>query len=111
KNVGLAITFDARAPENLRQAVRLLDQAIAHDPMFLLAYCQLAQAHALLYFNAIDPSPTRVAGAEAALQKALQLGPDRGESHLAAAWVAYLCYRDYDRALTEVAIAKRQLPN
>jgi TolB-like protein/Tfp pilus assembly protein PilF len=111
KNVGLAITFDARAPENMRQAIRLLDQAIAHDPTFLLAYCQLAQAHAFLYFNAIDPSPSRAAFAEAALTKALQLGPHRGESHLAAAWVAYLCYRYYDRALTEAAIAEQQLPN
>jgi TolB-like protein/Tfp pilus assembly protein PilF len=111
KNVGLAVTFDARAPENMRQAIRFLDQAIAHDPAFLLAYCQLANAHALLHFNAIDPSPARVALAEEALTKALELGPDRGESHLAAAWVAYLCYRHYDRALAEAAIAGRQLPN
>src|SRR5204863_9738238 len=32
KNLYEALTFDARTPENLRQAVRLLDQAVAYDP-------------------------------------------------------------------------------
>jgi tetratricopeptide (TPR) repeat protein len=41
----------------------------------------------------------------------LHLAPDRGEPHLAAAWVAYHCYLDYETALAEVAIAKRGLPN
>jgi len=41
----------------------------------------------------------------------LQLGPDQGEPHLAAAWVSYHCYRDYDGALAELAIARQRLPN
>jgi serine/threonine-protein kinase len=41
----------------------------------------------------------------------LQLGPNQGEPHLAAAWVSYHCYRDYDTALAELAIARRGLPN
>ena len=63
----------------MRQAIRLLNQAVAHDPSFLLAYCQLAHAHDLLYFFGVDHSPARLALAEEALAKALQLGPDRGE--------------------------------
>jgi TolB-like protein/Tfp pilus assembly protein PilF len=111
KNLSGMVTFDARLPENLRQAIRLLEQAVAHDPEFLLANCELANAHALLYFHGVDRSSTRVALAKNALDKALHLGPDRGEAHLAAAWFAYRCYRDYETALTEVAIARRQLPN
>jgi tetratricopeptide (TPR) repeat protein len=111
KNIHMMVTFDARAPENVRQSIRLLDQAVAHDPTFLLAHCELARAHANLYFQGIDPSPTRVALAEEGLTKALQLAPDRGEVHLAAAWVRYWCYRDYDHALAELAIAKQRLPN
>src|SRR5216684_4039415 len=38
-------TFDTRRIEQTRHAIRLLDQAVAHDPAFLLAYCQLARAH------------------------------------------------------------------
>jgi TolB-like protein/Tfp pilus assembly protein PilF len=104
-------TFDARLAQNTRQTVRLLEQAVAHDTTFLLAYCELARAHAYLYLLGADPSATRIALAEGALSKALQLAPDRGEPHMAAAWVAYWCYRDYDRALAEVAIARPRLPN
>jgi len=111
KHLGSLITFDARVPENMRQAIRLLDQAVAHDPRFLVAYCELARAHAFSYFQGTDRTPARVRCAEAALTQALQLGGDRGETHLAAAWVAYLVHRDYERALAEIAIARKQLPN
>jgi serine/threonine-protein kinase len=111
KNIRMLVSFDARSSENLRQTIRLLDQAVAHDPGFLLAYCSLANAHAFVYFQGIDRTPARVALAEEALAKALQLAPDRGETHLAVAWVHYWCHRDYDRALAAVAIAKQRLPN
>jgi TolB-like protein/Tfp pilus assembly protein PilF len=103
--------LDARAGDNLFQAVRLVSQAIARDPNFLLAYCQLAWAHDQLYFFGFDHSAARLALANEALEKAVRLGPDRGEAHLAAAWVYYQCYLDYDRARAELDIARRTLPN
>jgi TolB-like protein/Tfp pilus assembly protein PilF len=104
-------TWDARQTEHIRQAIRLLDQAVAHDPTFLLAYCQLAWAHDQLYFNGTDHSPARVALAKEALSTALRLGPDRGEAHLAAAVVHYHCYRDYETASAELAVVRSRLPN
>ena len=104
-------TFDSRERENNRQAIRMLEQAVAHDPTFLLAHCELASNHAFQYFSGVDRTPARLALAEGALSKAIELAPDRGEVHLAAGWIAYQCYRDYDRALTEVAIARQRLPN
>jgi TolB-like protein/Flp pilus assembly protein TadD/tRNA A-37 threonylcarbamoyl transferase component Bud32 len=98
-------------PKDLHEIVRLLDQAVANDPTFLLAYCELVRTHAYIYFLGIDHTPARVTLAEKARDVALRLGPDRGEPHLAAAYVAYWCYRDYERALTEVGIARRGLPN
>jgi TolB-like protein/predicted Ser/Thr protein kinase/Flp pilus assembly protein TadD len=100
-----------REPGDMREVIRLLDQAVAYDPTFLLAYCELARAHAYVYFLGIDHTFDRVALAKAARDDALRLGPHRGESHLAAAWVAYHCYLDYETALTEVGIARRTLPN
>jgi TolB-like protein/Tfp pilus assembly protein PilF len=97
--------------EDVREIIRLLDQAVAYDPTFLLAYCELAKRHALLYFLGVDHTPARLALAKQARDTALRLGPDRGEPHLAAAWVAYQGYRDYETALTEAAIARRGLPN
>src|SRR2546430_3536652 len=105
------LTPDEVSSETNRQAIRLLDQAIAHDPTFLLAYCLLSRIHAYLYFTGFDHTPARVVLAQEARDAALRLGPDRGEPHLAAAYVAYWCYRNYETALTEVDIARRKLPN
>src|SRR6266404_5825553 len=111
KELAAATGFDAREVEHIRQAIRLLAQAVAHDPTFSLAYCQLARAHDQLYFVGADHTPARLALVREALTTALQLGPDQGEPHLAAAWVSYHCYRDYDGALAELAIARQRLPN
>src|SRR5437870_652266 len=85
--------------KDIHEIIRLLDQAVANDPTFLLAYCELARTHAYLYFLGYDHTPARIALAEQARNNALRLGPDRGESHLAAAWVAYWWYRDYVMAI------------
>jgi serine/threonine protein kinase/tetratricopeptide (TPR) repeat protein len=100
-----------RISGDVRERIRLLDQAVAYDPTFLLAYCELAEAHVGLYFSGGDHTPARLVLAEKARDTALRLGPDSGEAHLAAAWVAYNGYRDYETALTEVGIARRALPN
>ena len=103
--------YNGRLFENVHQAIRLLDQAVTLDPTFLLAYCRLARAHVYLYFLGVDPTPARVALAKEARDAALRLGPDHAEPHLAAAWVAYQGYLDYETALNEVGIAQRGLPN
>src|SRR5437764_9966180 len=74
-------TFDTREIEYVRQAIRLLDQAVAHDPAFYLAYCQLARTHEFLYFLGADHTPVRIAQAKRAVEKALSLAAERGEAH------------------------------
>ena len=101
----------ARIPGDMREIIRLLDQAVAYDPTFLLAYCSLAGAHAYVYHLGVDQTPARVTLAKEARDAALRLGPDRAEPHLAAAEVAFHCDLDYETALAEVAIAQRGLPN
>ena len=105
-----SMTFEPMMSEKYLEAVRLLEQAVARDPMFLRASSELARAHSMLYFWGFDRSAKRLTLAKEALNTALHISPDRGEPHLAAAWIAY-CYRDYDRALAEVAIARQGLPN
>jgi TolB-like protein/Flp pilus assembly protein TadD len=107
----LAVSTDSRQGEYLYQAARLLEQAIARDPTFLLAYCKLAYVHQELYYTGFDHTASRLAQANEALRKALELGPDRGEPHLAAVWVYYHCYFDYKRARSELKIARSALPN
>src|SRR6266550_2938624 len=106
-----ATSFNAALKENLLEATRLLEQAIARDPTFFLAYCRLAEAHDLIYFFGSDHTPARLALANTAIQTALRLRPDSGEAHLAVAEHLYRGYRDHDGALAELTVARRALPN
>jgi len=103
------IALDARSADLRYQAVHLLEQAVDQDSKFLLAYCRLGFVHQGLYFNGYDHTPLRLTRATEAVETALRLGPERGESHLAAGLLYYYCYRDYDRARAELAIARRLL--
>jgi serine/threonine-protein kinase len=93
------------------QAIDLLTQAVARDPSFFDAYCQLAFAHDALYFFGDDHTSARLALAEAALQAASRLRPDAGETHLARGQNLYWAYGDYDGALAELEVARQTLPN
>ena len=96
KNLHLTVGFSAKAKEDLLQAADLLNQAVSRDPSFFQAFCQIAQAHGLLYSYGFDHRSARLALAEAALATASRLRPDAGETHLARAWNLYVGYRDYD---------------
>ena len=111
KELSDGITFSPRAKEDLFQAVELLDQAVANDPSFFAAYCELAGAHDRIYFSGFDHSDARLNLAETTVQSIRRLRPESGETHLALANHLYWAYRDYDRAKAELAIAKRSLPN
>jgi len=97
--------------ESLLEAIRLLNQALQRDPAFALAHYQLAYAHDLLYFVGVDHTPARLAMADAAIQALVRLRPNSGEAHLALAKHYYFGYLDYDRARTELELAKKTLPN
>jgi len=111
KNLLLTISFSASNKANVLQAVDLLNQALARDPSFFEAYCQLAYANDILYFLGNDHTPARLALAEAAIQAAFRLRPDAGEAHLARAENLYQGHLDYIGALAELEIARRTLPN
>ena len=97
--------------EKLPQAARVLDEAVARDPRFLLAWCLLSRVHAAVYWYGIDHTFARLDLANAAVQTALRLQPDAGEVHLALADYYYRGFHDYGRARSELAIARRKLPN
>jgi serine/threonine protein kinase/Tfp pilus assembly protein PilF len=103
--------FGAGFGDKLAEAARLLDQAIAKDPNFLFAYCDLAWVHDFAYFSGVDHTPARLALAEKAVQTALRLRPESGEAHLAQANHLYQGYLEYEKALAELTIAARTLPN
>src|SRR6266511_3748219 len=102
---------NTREGENYFKAVQLLDQAVARDPAFLLAHCQLAYAHDVIYFQDYDRTETRLALAETCVRAAIRLQPDSGETHLAQAIHFYWGYRNFSGAREELAKAQRALPN
>ncbi|MGI8889277.1 MAG: hypothetical protein ACR2G0_00635, partial [Chthoniobacterales bacterium] len=107
----LSTSFSTRGKENIVNAIALLDQAVARDPHFLFAWCQLAAAHDALYFLGFDHTPARLSLGDRAVATALRLKPDSGEAHLARARHLYQGYLDYEPALAELAIARQALPN
>src|SRR5213082_115526 len=111
KNLFLAATNSNSGKEDLLEAADLLKQALARDPSYFEAYCQLGGIHDLLYILGHDHSPRRLGLAEAAVDAALRLRPAAGEAHLARAANLYSGYLNYDEALKELELARKSLPN
>src|SRR5947199_8228882 len=110
----ISLIYNVQVPEgpvndpekSLSEAVALLNKAVARDPNFFLAYCQLAFAHDL-----IGNTPAQLALAKSAIDSAFRLRPDSAEAHLTLAWHLFEGYLDYDRARAELALAQQGLPN
>jgi len=111
KDLILNTGFSAIRAQNVRQGIDLLNQELARDPSFFAAQYELVQAHDQFYTLAIDRTPQRLALAEKALQALSQLQPNAGATHLARANHYYSAYRDYDRALAELEVARSTTPN
>jgi tetratricopeptide (TPR) repeat protein len=92
------------------KAVPLFEQAIKLDPNFALAFAELSIVESWLYHSA-DPRPLRRDKARLNANEALRLQPNLPEGHLALGFSYYYGDRNYDRALKEMEIAKRGLPN
>jgi TolB-like protein/Tfp pilus assembly protein PilF len=99
------------AREDLLQGISLLEEAVRRDPKFLRAYCLMCETHLDLYWAGFDHTDQRREMARAALQKAEEIQPDAGEVHWMRGLYVYHGFRDYDRALAELKLAKQLLPN
>ncbi len=94
---------------DLKQAETSFEKAVEADPSFALALARLSELEGFLYIN-IDPVPDRLEKARATANEALRLQPNLPEAHLALGRV-YVFERDYEHALAELTIAKKDLPN
>ena len=106
KNLVVTSSSISSAKAKLLEAVDILNQAVAHDPSFFQAYCQLASAHNQLYFFGDDHTTERLTLAQSAIKAAFRLRFDAAEAHLARAENLYYGYLDYDGALAELEIAR-----
>jgi non-specific serine/threonine protein kinase len=107
---------EASVRRDMRRKIDLLNRAVARDPKFLLAYCELAKAHGRFFINQIGAKPEELlvdhrSLAEIALQNARRIDPDAGELHLAQAYHFFSVTKDYQQAGVEAELARRTLPN
>jgi serine/threonine-protein kinase len=104
----------ANRPDRLREtslkAEELFEQAIKLDPNFALAFAGLSEVESWIY-HTDEPTSARREKARLNANESLRLQPDLPEGHLALGYSYYYGDRNYDRALTEFEIAKRDLPN
>ena len=95
------------------KAEELLERATSLDPKFAAAFAQLGGVQNWIFHN-YDPTPGRRDKAKAAIDRALALQPECPDAHLALGFFYYYCDSDdqhYQRALDQLAIAQRDLPN
>jgi serine/threonine protein kinase/tetratricopeptide (TPR) repeat protein len=111
RELQISAAGDFNGKEKLLKAVRLLNEAVARDPRFTLAYCLLTQVHLDIFWAGFDHTLPHRELANAALQTASRLHPEAGEVHLARGVYAYHGFRDYDRARAELDLARSSLPN
>ncbi|MFL6536779.1 MAG: hypothetical protein ACJ8JD_01205 [Chthoniobacterales bacterium] len=99
------------AQESGERALPLLDEAIARDRRFALAYALASRFHAELYWFGSDKRPIRIDLARTAAERALEIQPGLGEAHVALGFYHYYAHRDYDRARAELMEARKTMPN
>ena len=104
----------ANRPDRFRdtslKAEKLFEEAIRLDPKFAAAFAGLSIVQSWLYHES-DPTVARREQARLNANEALRLQPNLPEGHLALGFSYYYGDRDYERALAEFEIAKRDLPN
>ena len=97
-------------PEKRKQSEQLYERAIELDPKFALAFAGLSMVESWIYHH-FESTPARREKARLNADESLRLQPNLPEGHLALGFSYYYGDRDYERALAEFEIAKRDLPN
>jgi len=104
----------ANRPDHFRddslKAEELFEQAIKLDPKFAAAFAGLSMVESWIY-HSFEPTAARREKARLNADESLRLQPNLPEGHLALGLSYYYGDRDYERALAEFELAKRDLPN
>jgi TolB-like protein/Tfp pilus assembly protein PilF len=98
------------SPQVMEKNVLYLDRAVQLDPNFGLAWASLSAAHTFIYAE-YDRTPQRLALAKRALDTALRLDPESGETQFALGMFRYRGLADYEGALSAFQKARRRAAN
>jgi TolB-like protein/class 3 adenylate cyclase/AraC-like DNA-binding protein/lipoprotein NlpI len=81
---------------NLEKAISILEQVIAAQPNFALAYLGVHQGYAILGTTGLVPAGEAFAKGQPFLDKAIELDKDLPESQLNLSWIAFLQNWDFE---------------
>jgi serine/threonine-protein kinase len=94
----------------VESAIAMYTRATQLDPRFALAFAQLGRTHAWLHRLGFDATEARLALAKRAVDSARVLQPNLAEAHIALALYEYWGRWNYDRAVSELMIARKMRP-
>jgi len=103
------VWYRASQEEGVEDAVAALEQAVALDPDFALAWALLARVRANIAFG--DTEGMLSQSARQALDRAMALAPDLAEVQLAHAHYKHYVERDYQGAESELETLHARWPN
>jgi DNA-binding winged helix-turn-helix (wHTH) protein/TolB-like protein/Flp pilus assembly protein TadD len=95
---GLYDASNLESAQDQLRAVRLFEQAAARDSAYLAPWVALARTNALVYHFGADRSPQRLTAARQARDHLAAIAPDRPETLVASAYVAFAEMRFADAA-------------
>jgi tetratricopeptide (TPR) repeat protein len=98
------------APEAIRRAQVLFQDAAHRDSSFALAWARLARAHLTLYAD-VAPRPEDAAAARDAVSRAVALAPDDPATVIAKGFQERLIDRDFDRSLATLRAGLARAPS
>jgi serine/threonine-protein kinase len=110
---GLAIVLQSPnyARDSSDAAIRELEQAVALDPDFTLAWSYLAFQDTWYYFTGFDPSEKQRAKALHDVERAEALDPALPQVRMARAWYMYYAQQDFKGALAISSKINQEIPN
>ena len=104
----LGSSYNRANSERVRDS---LETAVNLDPAFAEAWAQLSITNAWIYWSGFDPTPSRLASVESALDRAAALAPDLPRVEKARALYQYFGKRDFTASLNIWRSLQHRLPN
>jgi TolB-like protein/predicted Zn-dependent protease len=108
---GLSIEHNNYSYDAYIEADRNYQRAAELDPNFALAWARLAILRSFLNYNAIDLNTYTADSVKQAVDRAMALAPEAGESWIAQGSYRYRILRDFNRALAAYEEARKRMPN
>jgi non-specific serine/threonine protein kinase len=97
--------------EDFQIALDMYQKAVELDENFAIAWAQLGESHAAMYWFHYDHNQERLNQAKQAIDRALEIEPDLPEAHRSLGYYYYWGHLDYKRALEHFYYTLNYRPN